>query len=387
VVEEGVTNELYHKVGKMDLECFAPSLVPDQTNLAELIENYLFEGFVHAKNKIRIELRELNVYGTHLIVLWYLDLAETKTTYPAEGSFTKPIIETSRREHVLGSLMIIFPTPHEGGSLLVWDGYQEWSFDPGRELTTAPTPTIGYVALFNDVEHEIAPITSGHRVTLTYDLCHEVIGPTPVKDPASGPFSLPVYERTFQETLEALLEDPEFLAYGGALGFGLRHVYPAGREIKHIYGLLKASDAVLYRSFRALGFQPALYLYYEWPKHAAHSAKGALIDHPVDFRNHAPDEVDIARAVLDEGGIVVCRGDSYKAGNDGGNDGNERPVKVDWVTPVTRFNRRENAYVSYGNEPSLELTYWDLCLIVRIGKAGERLMYPTVAQTKKESRR
>jgi len=284
---------------------------------------------------------------------------------------------------VLGSLVIIFPTPHEGGSLLVSDGYQEWTFDPGRELTTAPTPTIGYVALFNDIEHEIAPITSGHRVTLTYNLCHDVVGPTPVKDPASGPFSLPVYERTFQETLEALLENPEFLAYGGTLGFGLRHVYPAGREIKHVYGLLKASDAVLYRSFRALGFQPALYLYYEWPKYSAHSAKGALIDHLVDFGRFAgpPEEFDLARVVLDEGGIVVCRGDSYSAGD----NEDERPVKVDWVTPVTRFNCQENAYVSYGNEPSLELTYWDLCLIVRIGKAGERLMYPTVAQSKKES--
>lgn len=79
VVQKGVTNELYYKVGKMDLECFAPSLALDQTNLVELIENYLFEGLVHAKNKIRIELHELNVYGTHLIVMWYLDLAETKT--------------------------------------------------------------------------------------------------------------------------------------------------------------------------------------------------------------------------------------------------------------------------------------------------------------------
>lgn len=282
---------------------------------------------------------------------------------------------------MLGSLVIIFPTPHEGGSLLVSDGDQEWSFDPGRELTTAHTPTIGYVALFNDIEHEIAPITSGHRVTLTYDLYHEVVGPTLVKGPASGPFSLPVYESTFQETLEALLENPEFLAYGGILGFGLRHVYQVGHEIKHVYGLLKASDAVLYRSFRALGFQPALYLYYEWPKHAAHSANGALIDHRVNFGRYPPEESDVARAVLDEGGMVVCRGDSYSADY----RGNERPVKVDWVTPVTKFNRQENAHVSYGNEPTLELTYWDLCLIVRIGKAGERLMYPTVAQSIKES--
>jgi hypothetical protein len=31
------------------------------------------------------------------------------------------------------------------------------------------------------------------------------------------------------------------------------------------------------------------------------------------------------------------------------------------------------------------MAYWDLCLVVRIGKAGERLKYQTIAQIKKES--
>ena len=204
-----------------------------------------------------------------------------------------------------------------------------------------------------------------------------------MKYPASGPFSLPAYERTFRESLKALLENPEFLSYGGMLGFGLRHVYPVGRGIGQVYGLLKASDAVLYRSFRALGFQPALYMYYEWKTCGADSVTGALIDHRVDFGDsgQTPEDFDLAQAVLGEGGILVCRGDSYEA------DGNERPVKVDWVTPVTTFNRQESAYISYGNEPCLALTYWDLCLVVRIGRVGERLMYPTTVQSRKESRR
>jgi len=288
---------------------------------------------------------------------------------------------------MLGSLVIIFPTPHEGGSLLVRQGGQEWSFDPGRELTTAHTPTIGYVALLNDVEHEVAPVTSGYRVTLTYNLCLDVDGPTSVKGPASGPFSLPAYVRTFQESLKALLENPEFLSYGGTLGFGLRHVYPVGRDIGHVYGLLKASDAILYRTFRALGFQPALYMYYEWQTYWRDSVRGALIDHRVDFDDcgRAPEEFDLSQAVLDEGGILVSRGDTYRG--PGEDNEYERPMKVDWVTPVTTFNRQESAYISYGNEPCLELTYWDLCLIVRIGKVGERLMYPTTAQSRKESRR
>jgi len=90
VVQEGVTNELYYKVRKMDFECFAPSLVLDRNNLVELIGNYLFEGF-QSKNKIRTELHELNVYSTHLIVMRYSTLAEIKTKRtkppPSRGFF------------------------------------------------------------------------------------------------------------------------------------------------------------------------------------------------------------------------------------------------------------------------------------------------------------
>jgi hypothetical protein len=87
VVQEGVTNELYYGVGKMDPECFAPSLCLDQTNLAGLIENYLFEGLQAARNKIRMDLYELNVYGTHLVVMRYSDLVETKTMSPPSRRF------------------------------------------------------------------------------------------------------------------------------------------------------------------------------------------------------------------------------------------------------------------------------------------------------------
>jgi hypothetical protein len=75
---------------------------------------------------------------------------------------------------MFGSLVVVFPTPHEGGALLVRYRNQEWSFDSGREFKAAHEPTIGYVVLLNDVEHEVMPVTSGHRVTLTYSLYRDV---------------------------------------------------------------------------------------------------------------------------------------------------------------------------------------------------------------------
>jgi hypothetical protein len=290
---------------------------------------------------------------------------------------------------MFGSLVVVFPTPHEGGALLVRHCNQEWTFDSSREFKAARQPTIDYVVLLNDVEHEVMPVISGHRVTLTYNLYRDVDDSTSARDSAEDPFSLLAYERAFRESLQALLENPEFLAYGGTLGFGLRHSYPVERDIKHVYSLLKASDAIVYRSLRVLGFQPTLYLYHEWDMpHRGYDVikEGGLIDRLVDFRgclNYDGEFVDITRVIRDKGGHVACRDDSYRAER----DGYEKAETIEWVTPVTKFSRQKSAYATYGNSPSLDIAYLDLCLVVRIGKFGERWMYPTIAQLKKELER
>ena len=51
---------------------------------------------------------------------------------------------------------------------------------------------------------------------------------------------------------------------------------------------------------------------------------------------------------------------------------------VEWVTPVETFNRKGSAFATYGNSPELNVAYGDICLVVLIGKAGERLAYPRV---------
>lgn len=70
---------------------------------------------------------------------------------------------------------------------------------------------------------------------------------------------------------------------------------------------------------------------------------------------------DQTRLIRKVGGIVVCEDpDLYRE-----ECGCEKQEKVEWVTPITTFNDRETSY-------------WGVCLVVRIGKAGERLAYPTV---------
>jgi hypothetical protein len=386
VNEKEVLDENYRKAGKMDLERFASQLDPAQTDLMKIIHGHLLEG-TQSRNHILAKLHKLNVYSMHVIFIFRQQL----TRCPGKGSFFKPHVDTPRGEKMFGSLVVVFPTPHEGGALFLRHRGQEWVFDSGRELKASHRPSIGYVMFFSDVEHEVAPVISGHRVTLTYNLYFDEDRP---EEHLSHPPA--VNESTFRRSFQGLLENPEFLASGGTLAFGLRHVYPIndrgndGDEedeenfqvspLKPLYGALKGSDAVVYETFRALGFQPVLYMYYEWMTPNG-LFEGAVIDKVLefDYLNQSGSRIDITMAVREEGGIVV-RQENWETDY----SSHVNPEKVVWVTPRTTINRKQGVYATYGNDPQVEFVYADLCLFVRIGKAGERLVYPSGSQLRKE---
>ena len=180
-------------------------------------------------------------------------------------------------------------------------------------------------------------------------------------------------ESAFREAFTTLLENPEFLADGGGLAFGLTHVYPIDKSIKHVHTVLKGSDAVVYQNVRALGYEPVLYVYYEYSEE-----QGMIIDEVIIFENVCGHQTDTFEIIHREGGIFVTRGS-------GVTELDEQfgmPERVAWVTPMTELNRQEEQY-EVRNERRLELVYGDVCLVVRIGKAGDRLAYPTVAEVNK----
>jgi catechol 2,3-dioxygenase-like lactoylglutathione lyase family enzyme len=178
---------------------------------------------------------------------------------------------------MFGSLVMVFPTPHEGGALHLRHRGQEWIFDSGKVLAAEGEPSIGYVTFFSDIEHEVAPVTSGHRITLTYNLYFDDDGLSTNIVHLTHPQL--ANEAAFRQAFNALLEDPEFLADGGTLAFGLRHVYSIEDDLEHVYSALKGSDAVVYQSVLALGYEPVLYLYYrDRPVfHAFRSNQGVII--------------------------------------------------------------------------------------------------------------
>ena len=297
---------------------------------------------------------------------------------------------------MIGSLVIIFPTPHEGGilSLRSRTSHHERSFDPSPETSDITHKlSIGYVVLLKDVEHEVAPVTSGHRVTLTYDIYAENDdGPVSAKDQQASESVHPLAnERAFRDTFATLLENGEFLADGGTLGFGLSHAYSFKVKLDNVYGALKGSDAVVYRTLLALGFEPILRIYYhEWvPDWVAESLNGCdvvydKVQYFSDWDGWDINSESIPELVERTGGHL-SHPDNLEM-EDG--SGCENAEVVAWVTPMTKYNRKEGTFATTietdNREPMTNSVSGDLCLSVGIGKYGDRLSYPRIVRSEDE---
>ncbi|XP_055332224.1 uncharacterized protein LOC129584136 [Paramacrobiotus metropolitanus] len=120
-----VLDESYRKAGKMELDAFSVKLDVERAGILDRVKNDLLDrkGF---RKGVHCEMYKLNVYG--------------------QGCFFKAHKDTPRSDTMFGSLVIVFPTPHVGGALLLRHGGKEWTFDAAAQLAATPAPSVGYIA-------------------------------------------------------------------------------------------------------------------------------------------------------------------------------------------------------------------------------------------------
>ena len=185
---------------------------------------------------------------------------------------------------MLGSLVIVYPTVHRGGELVLLYKEHEWTFDASALMSSQPSPSLTYVAFYSDVEHEVLKVTSSSRVTLTYNLYlvpHDPISRVPVSSdpPTASVKPNPKKAMSFQARLDRLLKSPEFMPKGGTLAFGLAHLYPVTfkveledeeleymeskdaklkeTQLQKIIVYLKGEDAEVYQCARSWNLTPS----------------------------------------------------------------------------------------------------------------------------------
>lgn len=79
------------------------------------------------------------------------------------GQFFKPHLDSEKADRMVGSLVVTLPSQFRGGALVVEHGEHRATYRGSKAKLSC-------VAFYADCRHEIRPVTSGHRIVLTYDL-------------------------------------------------------------------------------------------------------------------------------------------------------------------------------------------------------------------------
>ena len=61
---------------------------------------------------------------------------------------------------MVGSLVIVFPTPHSGGEFVLRRHERERTFYGSSLISSQHSPSVAYIAFYGDVEHEVFKVTS-----------------------------------------------------------------------------------------------------------------------------------------------------------------------------------------------------------------------------------
>ena len=297
----------------------------------------------------------------------------TYCRFPAgPGAFFKAHVDTPRSEAMFGSLVIVLPTSHEGGSLLFKHGGKEWSFESAKTASMSSNPQAAFVAFFSDVEHEVSLVIDGYRVTLTYNLYFDESKSLPVVvSPGSRA------DEEAKMALMRLLDDPGFLPDGGLLGFGLTHKYALSTttDLSDLESKLKATDAAFKRLCTALSLPTSLKVAYQDDLYDEYDY--CLGDEFLDLEHSGECEDGIAGELIERNiGILIMdvektttrhlhtqtfRGSKLK------------PKPIAWAKPIVQMtNAVKTSYVTYGNEASLNSGYGDLCLVAEVPSASHR---------------
>jgi hypothetical protein len=82
------------------------------------------------------------------------------------GQFFAAHQDSERSDDMMGSLIVELPSRHQGGALLV-EHHKDTQVFRGAK---GGSKDLSLVAFYADCRHEVKPVTSGYRVTLTYHL-------------------------------------------------------------------------------------------------------------------------------------------------------------------------------------------------------------------------
>ncbi len=193
-----------------------------QTHLDAASEHFCDELGLPAGARLTAELHSMLVYG--------------------KGQFFLPHQDSEKHEDMVASLVVMLPSVHTGGELVVDDAGHEQTYRGSRD-------DLVLVAFYADRRHEVRPVRSGYRVTLTFNLL--LSSPSATSDAGPVTQASSYLTQHFTTGVES--------RYGGRdlgeptrLGFLLDHEYTQGALAA---GRFKGADAKRVQTLRAAAAQ------------------------------------------------------------------------------------------------------------------------------------
>jgi hypothetical protein len=151
----------------------------------------------------------------------------------AAAGFFKAHRDTPASPDMFGSLIFCLPTEFTGGELIIRSPdlstsvTHDWGSANNARLAAAASSSssssgcgLAWAAMYSDCEHEIKPVITGHRATLTYNLYKPVSGESSSQD--SGDEDCSHTSRNMPASIEPdSLKGSDLQLYSAARAFGL----------------------------------------------------------------------------------------------------------------------------------------------------------------------
>jgi hypothetical protein len=226
---------------------------------------------------------------------------------------------------------------------------------------------IRWVAFYSDCEHEVLPVSSGHRVALTYHLYVTAhmggLTQTQLQDSDAKGYSMYC-------SIKNLLASPTFMRSGGVLGFHCSFQYPERVEGTHYYErhplALKGVDAVVFAVFRAFGLTVHI---------KPHDWRVEVAD------VHTRRQILISAAAAVGGELAVHQKKQLERFGCGGYVGDEIFHDANWLNEMPRANPAGAGYLVgakstqwLGNEAEVEWDYSFRALFVVVPAFPDRVL-------------
>lgn len=243
---ENVLDESYRKASKLDPSRFTCNFNPYELGIVDEVARIFLPGFKAQENSVEKIFCEPDTELIEPMKVLRADLYKLNVYTGPSGHF-KAHVDTPRSTEQIGSLVVCLPCVHQGGQLEVRHEGRTLTFDWSMPETSRPE--IQWAAFYSDCEHEVLEVTSGHRITLTYNLYASTVTETrQVGNGVVDPAQLPLYG-----TLHALFLQENFMPDGGYLGAYASHAYPHTSSSASLPSTLKGADMVVWETFRSLG--------------------------------------------------------------------------------------------------------------------------------------